>query len=66
MDKMDFKILPVGLLDDYLKAIDKRIAKSFDSLTDSELSAGTFSFYTQYQQCFLQKLKVRILSLILL
>ncbi|MFI5158252.1 MAG: Fic family protein [Sphingobacteriales bacterium] len=57
MIKLDLEIIPVDLLSDYLKVIDKSIQLHFDNLTDSELSAGAFSFYTSVSAVFSSKIE---------
>jgi Fic family protein len=57
MTALDLEILPISLLDDYLEVIDKSIREDFDNLADSELSAGTFSFYTSVSAVFSSKIE---------
>jgi Fic family protein len=57
MTKLDFEILPISLLDEYLKKVDNGIQISFNGLADSELSAGTFSFYTSVSAVFSSKIE---------
>lgn len=46
MKKIDLKIIPVDLLEQYCKQADKKLSKKFDNLKDAEISTKTFSFYT--------------------
>jgi hypothetical protein len=55
MVELEFEILPISLLSDYLKLVDNGLQASFDKLVDSELSAGTFSFYTSVSAVFSSK-----------
>ncbi|MHB8209629.1 hypothetical protein [Mucilaginibacter sp.] len=57
MTELEFEILPISLLADYLKIVDNSIQTHFDNLTDSELSAGTFSFYTSVSAVFSSKIE---------
>jgi len=57
MVEVDFEILPISLLGDYLKVVDKTIHQNFDNLVDSDLSAGTFSFYTSVSAVFSSKIE---------
>jgi Fic family protein len=57
MTAFDPEILPIGLLDKYLTKVDTDIQIHFDNLIDSELSAGTFSFYTSVSAVFSSKIE---------
>jgi len=57
MQNINFKILPIALLNEYVLQFNKAITKQFDKLTDSELSANTFSFYTSVSAVFSSKIE---------
>jgi Fic family protein len=57
MEESQFKILPTTLLKQYCLKIDKSISSKFDALTDNELSANTFSFYTSVSAVFSSKIE---------
>jgi Fic family protein len=57
MQELQFEILPIALLNEYLQRIDQSISARFDELTDSELSANTFSFYTSVSAVFSSKIE---------
>jgi hypothetical protein len=57
MQELQFEILPIALLHEYLQGIDQSISARFDDLTDSELSANTFSFYTSVSAVFSSKIE---------
>jgi hypothetical protein len=57
MQELDLEILPISLLTDYLKIVDNGLQTDFDNLSDSELSAGTFSFYTSVSAVFSSKIE---------
>lgn len=57
MKKSDLKILPNHLLDEYSEKVDRDLSEKFESLTDSELSASTFSFYTSVSAVFSSKIE---------
>lgn len=57
MEKLQFEILPVKLLDEYLSKIDRSIRDKFDELKESELSADAFSFYTSVSVVFSSKIE---------
>ena len=52
MHKTQLEILPVQLLNSYCGDISKPVRQSFEALTDCELSAGTFSFFTSVAVVF--------------
>ncbi len=53
-----FEILPVELLGDYKKTIDSsELTKSFESLTEADISTDTFSFYTSVASVFSSKIE---------
>ncbi|AYL97275.1 Fic family protein [Mucilaginibacter celer] len=52
-----FKILPIDLLDEYKLQIPVTFSQSFDQLEDSNLSTGTFSFYTSVSAVFSSKIE---------
>lgn len=53
----ELNILPTGLLDEYVHSFDADNAKKFGSLTDSELTAGNFSFYVSVSAVFSSKIE---------
>jgi Fic family protein len=57
MQQLQFEILPVKLLDAYLQQISSEVSVNFDALTESELSADTFSFYTSVSAVFSSKIE---------
>lgn len=57
MQHLPFEILPVKLLDAYLQQADSKVSIAFDALTESELSADTFSFYTSVSAVFSSKIE---------
>ena len=57
MEEIQFQILPVTLLKDYLQQIDKSAALNFENLKDSELSAKAFSFYISVSAVFSSKIE---------
>jgi Fic family protein len=57
MGKIQFEILPVTLLKDYLQQIDKSMYGNFKNLKDSELSAKAFSFYISVSAVFSSKIE---------
>lgn len=54
---LDLKIIPTGLWEAYKKSIDPYLKKAFDSLSDSELSIDSFSFYTSVSAVFSSKIE---------
>lgn len=44
--KLDLKIIPVDLLEQYCKQVDNKLSNKFDNMKDAEISTKTFSFYT--------------------
>ena len=57
MEKLQLEILPITLLQDYLKQIPRDICEKFEALTDSPLSAKTFSFYTSVSAVYSSKIE---------
>jgi Fic family protein len=57
MKEIQFEILPIDLLADYNSQFDKTTQQKFEQLTDSELSAKTFSFYTSVSAVFSSKIE---------
>lgn len=57
MKDLAFEILPVDLLDDYLRQVPQTLLQSFEQLADSELSTNTFSFYTSVSAVFSSKIE---------
>jgi Fic family protein len=57
MPKIDLKILPTNLLNDYLKHIDKNLLSNIEKLEDSELSLNNFSFYTSVSAVYSSKIE---------
>src|ERR1035437_6387077 len=53
-----FQILPVDLLDIYKINVDiPKLTKSFESLTEADISTDTFSFYTSVASVFSSKIE---------
>jgi Fic family protein len=57
MDETQFEILPTTLLKDYCAKVGNAVLSKFQALTDSELSADTFSFYTSVSAVFSSKIE---------
>jgi len=57
MKDLAFEILPVDLLDDYLRQVPQTLLQSFEQFADSELSKGSFSFYTALSAVFSSKIE---------
>jgi Fic family protein len=57
MKEIQFEILPIALLNDYLQHVNRSVAQNFEHLKDSELSANTFSFYTSVSAVFSSKIE---------
>jgi len=57
MKEIKFEILLQNLLNDYVQQVDPVVSKNFESLTDSELSADAFSFYTSVSAVFSSKIE---------
>jgi Fic family protein len=55
--KIPLKIISLDLLEQYKTAFDKTLQLSFEELHDSELSIGTFSFYTSVSAVFSSKIE---------
>lgn len=54
---MNLEIIPVELLSDYLVKVNENLPEELEKLHDSELSAGTFSFYTSVSAVFSSKIE---------
>jgi Fic family protein len=57
MKKIDLKIIPTDLLEQYKSSFDQSLQKVFEELHDSELSIETFSFYTSVSAVFSSKIE---------
>jgi len=57
MKDLAFEILPVDLLDDYLRQVPQTLLQSFEQLEDSELSTNIFSFYTALSAVYSSKIE---------
>ncbi|HEY9197184.1 MAG TPA: hypothetical protein VIM77_12995, partial [Mucilaginibacter sp.] len=57
MIDVELQILPIGLLGAYLQQADGTLFEKFNLLTESELSADTFSFYTSVSAVFSSKIE---------
>lgn len=57
MISLDLQILPIGLLAAYKANFDQSFQQKFERLTDSELSADSFSFYTSVSAVFSSKIE---------
>ncbi len=55
--KLDLKIIPTDLLEQYRSGVAPLLKKDFDALNDSELSIDTFSFYTSVSAVFSSKIE---------
>lgn len=55
--KKKLNIIPVDLLEQYLKQVNKSLASSFGNLKDAEISTDTFSFYTSVSSVFSSKIE---------
>jgi Fic family protein len=55
LDKLN--VIPVDLLDEYLRQVNIALQNRFDSLTDAEISTDTFSFYTSVSSVFSSKIE---------
>ena len=55
--KLDLKIIPTDLLEQYCKKVDKKLQNNFDKLVDAEISTDTFSFYTSVASVFSSKIE---------
>ncbi len=55
--KLDLKIIPTNLLEQYCKLVDKELQNNFDCLTDAEISTDNFSFYTSVASVFSSKIE---------
>ncbi len=51
------KIIPIGLLNEYLKQVPKGLQAAFEALHDAEISTGSFSFYTSVSSVFSSKIE---------
>ena len=57
MKQIDFKIIPIDLLEHYKSCFDQSLQNTFYELHDSELSMETFSFYTSVSAVFSSKIE---------
>ena len=55
--ELSLKIIPTTLLSGYKESFDVTVQNSFDNLQESELSTGTFSFYTSVSAVFSSKIE---------
>ena len=55
--QIKLNIIPTNLLQQYVTAFDLSIKQDFENLNDSELSIGTFSFYTSVSAVFSSKIE---------
>jgi Fic family protein len=55
--KLDLKIVPVNLLEQYCNQVDKELQNNFDQLVDAEISTDSFSFYTSVASVFSSKIE---------
>lgn len=53
----NLKIVPAGLLEEYLKQVPPNLKTAFEELTEAELSTGDFSFYTSVASVFSSKIE---------
>lgn len=51
------KIIPTGLLKEYLEQVPKDLQAAFDALHDAEISTDSFSFYTSVASVFSSKIE---------
>ena len=57
MKKIDLKIIPVDLLEQYCQQVDKELQNNFDKLVDAEISTDSFSFHTSVASVFSSKIE---------
>jgi Fic family protein len=57
MLQKEFEILPISVLNEYVQQFSPAVRDTFDKLTDSELSANTFSFYASVSAVFSSKIE---------
>ncbi len=57
MKKIDLIIIPIDLLEQYCKQVDKELQNDFDKLVDAEISTDNFSFYTSVASVFSSKIE---------
>jgi len=55
--KVKLKILPIDLLEQYSKKVNKDLGTVFKNLKDAEISTDTFSFYTSVSSVFSSKIE---------
>jgi len=55
--KKELQIIPTGLLKQFCKQVDKKLANKFDNLKDAEISTDNFSFYTSVASVFSSKIE---------
>jgi Fic family protein len=63
MKDIQFELLPVFLLKEYISQFDKSARQKFEQLKDSELSVKTFSFYTSVSAVFSSKIEGEAIEL---
>lgn len=57
MKDYNLKILPTGLLEEYLTKVPSDLEASFNNLHDAEISTDSFSFYTSVSAVFSSKIE---------
>ena len=57
MENIEFEILSADLLEEYCNKADENILKKIETLKDSDLSAGSFSFYTSVSAVYSSKIE---------
>jgi len=55
--KEHLQIIPMNLLETYLKQVSKTLQANFDALEEAEISTDTFSFYTSVSSVFSSKIE---------
>jgi Fic family protein len=55
--KNELKIIPIKLLEEYKRQVNKELSNSFDKLQDAEISSDSFSFYTSVSSVFSSKIE---------
>ncbi len=55
--KEQLQIIPINLLETYVKHVPKTLQANFDALEDAEISTDTFSFYTSVSSVFSSKIE---------
>ena len=51
------KILPTGVLEEYLKKVPNELKNSFEALKDAEISTDSFSFYISVSSLYSSKIE---------